>query len=819
MKSGQNKISSAVSALLTAAILLAPPVARATIVDSEYTRPLLDPATQNKWVTAIPNALMAAFTFTPHTVDSAIAAGFPAGICGVSEDCYTISVKQFQQDLGLVDELTGLPLLTTVNGYGTATNAPSVGPFVGSVWHAPSPTFRSTSNRPYRVTWLNELPNLEPPGHDPTVDAGENAPNNYPYNRIVTHMHGAHVQDDSDGYPEAWFTPGFALTGTTYAPSIWGPAGTYRYENTQEAATTWYHDHASGLTHTNTHMGMAGFSLITDANEQCLQGIGTGCTKVLPTDPYEVGFALQDRTFWPDGSIAMPDLPVRNLLDPTCQTEDGEVIPSTCPTVQFSKAADGHLILYDATIVDPLLRGPFTGTSTTLEYFGNMPLVNGVVYGKYDMEPRVYRMRFIGGTDSRTWVLQLEDRATPGVAIPFWQIGSEQGLLNTPVQRTNMDLLPGERLDVLVDLNGIPAGHKLVLKNRGPDSPYAGPPFNSSESSTVIPEIMEFTIIALDGTIADVPAPTTATNLRPVSGSVVALPAPTAPVRNVSLIEVTDEYGRTMPTIDNRGFMQMGVPVTETIQLNDVEQWDIINTTVDAHPIHLHLVAFQVIDRQALPPADSVTGVTPGFVAPVTNVATNTFTQPSYTTTGPTIPPEAWEAGWKDTVDCPPGMVTRVKAKFDIAGNYVWHCHILSHEEHDMMRPFTVVDNTVAITPTIKANTAQGTLTISSADELTVTANLNPGNNVGTNADWWVAAETAAGFYHWSSNSTPWLWQPTLAATYQGPVGAVRETVIFNASTLTPGTYTLYFGLDTVMDGLVTYDHLIFDSVEVTVTP
>jgi hypothetical protein len=156
-------------------------------------------------------------------------------------------------------------------------------------------------------------------------------------------------------------------------------------------------------------------------------------------------------------------------------------------------------------------------------------------------------------------------------------------------------------------------------------------------------------------------------------------------VRKVSLIEITDNYGRTMPTIDARGFMPMGVPITENIKLNDVEQWDIINTTVDAHPMHLHQVAFQLIDRVKLAT----------FTAPVTNTMTGVFSQPNYTTPALVVGttqfmPDLWEAGWKDTIDCPPGWVTRVRAKFDIEGLYVWHCHILSHEEHDMMRSFKV---------------------------------------------------------------------------------------------------------------------------------
>jgi FtsP/CotA-like multicopper oxidase with cupredoxin domain len=696
MKRKKNRKASLLRALLLSSTvtLALQSAAYAAIADPNYTRPLLDPATQLKWLTAIPNALMAGFTYTPHSAVTATAAGFPAGVCGVTEDCYTISARMFQQNLGLVDELTKAPMLTTVYGYGTATNAPGGVAGVGSIWHSPAPTIKSTSNRPYRVTWLNELPNIEPPGHDPTIDGGPNAAFNYPYNRIVTHMHGAHVEPHSDGYPEAWFSPGFAKKGTTFRPSLFGPEGTYRYINTQEAATTWYHDHASGLTHINTQMGMAGFSPITDDNEKCLQGLAPGvagvcgaAVKVLPTDPFEIGFALQDRTFWPDGSIAMPDQPVRDLLSASCKKDAlGITIPTSCPIVPFSKAPDGHLITYDPTLADTEQRGPYAATNTTLEYFGNMPMVNGVVYGKFDVEPRWYRMRLIGGTDSRTWVIKLVNRTT-GLTIPMWQIGSEQGFLNTPVDRTTgIDLMPGERVDVLVDFRAVTTpGTKIVMQNVGPDIPYQGPnAVPALAASTVIPEIMEFNSLGTAGLTAtpDV-APLLTTNLRPVSLPVAALTTTVGtPVRNVSLIEITDNLGRTMPTVDARGFMPMGVPITEQVKLNDVEEWDIINTTMDAHPMHLHLVAFQLINRQTFDPLT--------FVAPVTNTTTGVYSQPAYTATGVAATPAAWEAGWKDTIDCPPGYVTRVKAKFDIDGLYVWHCHILSHEEHDMMRAFKV---------------------------------------------------------------------------------------------------------------------------------
>ena len=312
-----------------------------------------------------------------------------------------------------------------------------------------------------------------PNGFDPTVDCGMNAPDCFPYNRIVTDVHGAHVKDDSDGYAQAWFTPGFALTGPGWLPSTYGPEGTYRYPMDQEAGTIWYHDHAMGLTHNNTQMGLAGFFPITDANEQALIA-----ANILPTGEFELGFALQDRMFDLSGQFAMPDAPVVDIYNfPACDPTSRTTRLATCGPL-FMKAADGHLIPYDAAgMVDPAgvnADAPFLAASTSLEYFGNMPVVNGVTYGTATVQARRYRMRFIGGSDSRTWVMKLVRRDSSAV-VPFWQIGSDQGFLSSPVSRDTIDLMPGERVDVLVDLTGIPAGTKVVLQNIGPDDPYAGP--------------------------------------------------------------------------------------------------------------------------------------------------------------------------------------------------------------------------------------------------------------------------------------------------------------------------------------------------------
>jgi spore coat protein A len=733
----------AVAALLAWAASPQPAAAQTTMVLPDYSLPLLTPASQAPvaWTNVIPNALASYYTYVPYSNADAVALGFPAS-CGnkalatpadvaSTEDCYTITMQSNPQQLalpatagfggpGLLDA-NGVPFgppaatpLTRAYGYGSGGqnwippgaavavtgNAPA--PFTNGqigtagIWHWPAPTIRGTKGRPIRVQWLNELPNVPPVGFDPSLDCGPNTSSCFPYNRVVVHAHGAHVQGDSDGNAVAWFTPNFLTTGMNYALSPYGPPGTYRYPMDQEAATVWYHDHAMGLTHLNTEMGLAGFFPITDANEQALIA-----TNILPTGNYELGFALQDRYFDINGQFAMPDYPIYNLNSPGCTlTVNGLADPATCARVDWMKdPADGHLVPYvpgSPFLLDPINAGaPFPAASTSLEYFGNMPVVNGVTYGKFDVEPRRYRMRFIGGTDSRTWIMQLVDRTTLAV-IPFWQIGTEQGFLNNPVQRTSMALMPGERLDVLVDFTGITPGSKIVMQNLGPDTPYAGP-FNPVIPSVDIPEIMEFNVVGLVG-VDNILPPSAATSLR--APIVPLVKTPTTPIRNVSLVEKTDQFGRILPTIDGRGFMPMGVPATELVRQNDTEEWDIINTTVDAHPMHLHLVAFQLINRQQYDPAT--------YVPVVTDTVNQIFTQPSYTPLGPVVLPTADEAGWKDTIDCPPGYVTRVRAKFDIASDlYVWHCHILSHEEHDMMRPLVVfadgvcgADNGAALTAT-----------------------------------------------------------------------------------------------------------------------
>jgi spore coat protein A len=271
------------------------------------------------------------------------------------------------------------------------------------------------------------------------------------------------------------------------------------------------------------------------------------------------------------------------------------------------------------------------------------------------------------------------------------QIGTDNGLLETPVELTQLLIAPGERHDLVVDFNGLT---EVFLRNFGPDAPFKGfnpdgtvsdgaggaePPANPATTG----KIMRFAVNQpLNGAIADATV-MAGTNLRPA-----ILPlAQTGATRNLVLFEGLDNHGRLQPLLGTlaQGSQAWFEPITENPMVDDVEVWEVYNGTEDAHPIHLHLVSFQILSRE------SFTGVVEekaqqmhdgsfGVGGKLTDVVLG----------GDARGPEANEMGWKDTAVMLPGEVTRVIARFDRPGRYVWHCHILSHEDHEMMRPFHV---------------------------------------------------------------------------------------------------------------------------------
>jgi spore coat protein A len=263
-------------------------------------------------------------------------------------------------------------------------------------------------------------------------------------------------------------------------------------------------------------------------------------------------------------------------------------------------------------------------------------------------------------------------------------------LLVTPVPLTRLLLAPGERADLVVDFSG---QTQLTLRNFGPDEPFKG--FNPDGSisdgaggvappadPTTTGQVMQFNV---NQPLSGVPDATVAvgTVLRP---DILPLEQ-TGASRQLVLFEGLDEYGRLQPLLGTLadGSLTWFQSITENPMLDDVELWEVYNATEDAHPIHLHLVAFQMLNRESFDgyveerPQEQHNGsYGVGGVLHVTALG------------GDARDPEPNEAGWKDTAVMLPGEVTRVLAKFDRPGRYVWHCHILSHEDHEMMRPYYV---------------------------------------------------------------------------------------------------------------------------------
>ena len=734
-----------------------------------------------------------------------------------SADSYAIAARQFKQQIlpgGIWNTLDGRADAfppTTVWGYGpdadplpdssTLGGAPGVAPAANSQFNFPGYTLETRADVPVKVRWINDLVdgngNYLPPlltvdqtlhwanppqvcadgrtatdcmGNDPTPYTGP-VP-------LVTHLHGAHVDWTSDGYPEAWWLPAAADIPSDYARKggLFGDAtGTnpgnlgfadYEYRNDQPATTLWYHDHALGMTRTNVYAGLAGYWLIrgdhtpvgggakvTDsvddagspaANDGVLPGPAPTAGEATlavnsPGDPVrnalrEIPILIQDRSFNADGSFFYPtnrsyfeglESPANLLID---FAPDSDIAPLWNPEVFF-----------------------------------NVMVVNGVSWPKLEVAQAKYRFRLLNGCNSRFLNLALfvvdpaTGRVDPSREIPFYVIGYEQGPLpnvvkistgfatalagdgNVPaadqaVPDPDQALLmaPAERPDVLVDFSGLPNGTVVRMVNTGPDDPFDG--FNgiAGEEAVADPlttgQIMQFVVnSALTGASPTDPngaTPATAIEnlvLNPevalgvttrslqvslneeesdqvcvvggFGGTTIlqlddvdpsdfakscedAGGTPFAPkaalLGTVAMVGVdpqgvplrwTDQGGESLPVdVQLADGSTVQIKVTENPTVGDTEEWQIYNFTEDAHPIHLHLVRFQVIGRTLFD------GATP---SPHNSV-------------------QLWETGYKDMVIAYPGEVTTVKATFDIPGLYVWHCHILEHEDNEMMRPYVV---------------------------------------------------------------------------------------------------------------------------------
>jgi FtsP/CotA-like multicopper oxidase with cupredoxin domain len=596
----------------------------------------------------------------------------------------------------------------------------------------------------------------------------------------VPHLHGAEDLSQYDGHPDAWFTPGFAQKGPGFVTN------TYNYPNQQEATTLWFHDHSLGIVRLNVFSGLAGFYLIRDNRD-------TGTTTnpiTLPGGAFEQEFFVADRSFDINGQLLFPD--GSGASNP--QGFNGFNGPPGNPNLH-----------------------PFT----IPEYFGDVMTVNGKSWPYLEVQPRRYRFRFVDGSNARFLRMQLFQEATAngsftgiatlftdpnGVGIPgppIWQIGSDGGLLNAP---TNIDagssaphlfMAPAERSDVIVDFGG-QAGKRFVLTNTAlapfpnggantqeflPPPAQQGPTDanpNGLGPYEIVDQVMEFRV--------DLPLTGTDTSFNPAgnhpplraSPIVDIRPADThLPVdrhRQLVLDEIEDvNTGAPVEVILNNSHWNgkregsstvvpgsvsngHGLQGTEAPQEGATEIWEIANLTPDTHPIHIHLIQFQIINVQpfnteadlcpytgqdnfdfsgpqyraawdSLFPGGTFNGFSffpgtfiPGYGPPLNYLTANAdgaiggnlafgSSQNQYFV-GPPVPPDPRDAGWKDTFKMFPCAVTRLAIRWapqDLpAGSthagtdyfpfdpttggpgYVWHCHIIDHEDNEMMRPLLI---------------------------------------------------------------------------------------------------------------------------------
>jgi spore coat protein A len=515
------------------------------------------------------------------------------------------------------------------------------------------PTIEARKGAPAKITVVNGLG--APPlaaAMDHTLMGMTSTDGTAP--RGVIHLHGAHSEPAQDGLPADTITP--------------GQSNTYSYVNDQDAAGLWYHDHSWGMTRLQVSAGLAGQYWLRDDYDT---GRPDNALH-LPSGVSELPLTFQDKSFNADGTLAYP-------------------VGAFCGTA----APNGY----------PNQWAP--------ESFGDVAVVNGKVTPNLNVARGVYRFRVLNASNARFYHVSFP------TGVPVYQIGTDGGLLNTPVPRTDLLIAPAERADLLVDLRSATPGFKFRLTNDA-NSPYSSPSAPPGDDEAPLHDLMQFTVTGARGFQGDIPR-----TLRGGPNQPAVLPTLKATaLRSIMLNEISDPtIGEPVRGHINNQFYSDPTgtaPRTtqiETPKLNRVEEWDIVNTTGDAHPIHLHLTQFRLLNRQAFDEPAYTAYVNrklpwPGLPDPAVSGLGPWPAQSagSYLSGSPTSP-AANEQGWKDTIIAPPGMVTRILVPFGgtaagvpapyvgdkktatvqrFVGTYVFHCHILEHEDNDMMQPFRV---------------------------------------------------------------------------------------------------------------------------------
>jgi FtsP/CotA-like multicopper oxidase with cupredoxin domain len=668
----------------------------------------LDPNTVPKFV----NQLKRPATFVPVGTKFDPQLGRNIPLYEVTE------VTTFQQILP-----PGFPK-TKIYAYSGQANVAGPGDFpnIQNVASTPGPTFEARANHRIFVHYNNEIegphmfpvdptihaanPNNAAIPQPPFVDANGNLlvpfPPGYPQfqSPVVTvpHLHGGFTPSASDGFPESWFADFSEFPGVV-GPTFTGT--TFEYFNGQLPTLLWYHDHALGMTRLNLAAGLEGMFVIRDPEND-------NVSPLLPSGDFEWPLMLTDRAFNSDGSIHF-----------TTVGDNPDFHPYWDP-----------------------------------EYFGDEIMVNGRVWPNLNVQRRQYRFRIVDGSNARFYGLSFVNQTT-GQTIPFIQIGSDGGFLRAPVTMTHKLVAICERIDILVDFSNLPAGTKVVMTN---DANAPNPGGSPPDANTGV--VMQFTVV-----------PSQAIHPKPLPATLITIPTltPSANIGNPKLFTLNEQESPNSALnpgnplhvlIDGRAFHE---PVTEIPRAGVTEEWYIQNLTQDAHPIHIHLVEFQLEDRQAIdanrmlayfeflngpnsalplanPPIRINIENAVKFCDPATNDpnnpqdpsdptcvlpardfqfdtqngalgTTDNFTEPGVPSTAIPASQFPGEDGWKDVVLAPPFVVTRLLVRLAVqAANdatlqpgqntfpfdptagpgYVWHCHILDHEDNDMMRPMVI---------------------------------------------------------------------------------------------------------------------------------
>jgi len=687
---------------------------------------LANPAAQFEaagFVTPVPDAMQPAYKYVPD-----------------KKGRYKVKVRTGMHSAGLVDELTGAPLQTPVWGYADSNARDKAG-----LW--PGKTFEVQSGQGItEVTWANSLSKVNAhllpvdtsmhwcyslPGYEGYSIPVDGVP-------IITHLHGGHSDFQYDGNPEFFYSPDGVIQGPQWANVPGGFTEKFQYDNNVPAGNLWYHDHALGITRLNVYAGMAGFYFVRDSDDTG----DTTNTLGLPAWPYEKAYAIQDRMFLNTGELFYPAFPGDPYYEDFITGEGANLPPGVFPGGGPTGLAEffGDFMVVNGTIwpyeeVEPrnyrlrLLNGTdsrfmalqffevFAGATGLTDAAGASTVVKQLDFTVIGSDqglassPNTNQNLLLSEPGSRYDVVVDFGQVAPGNRVIMWNIGGDEpfggeigvGQIYSHTDRVMaFDVsLPMGALSVVADVSPI-AGAFAAF----------GPPAIESTDLTRVPrKVALFEGKDEYGRLQ--PLLGTAEPAIDHTGASIDWPA------NDKYTSAVMPDGTPMPLIGQmEGSIAWHSPTTENPALGSTEEWEIWNMTGDGHPVHLHLVNFKVVDRQeivfdsntdedgflleGLSPADDGVYLQPQPTVQHNSVAGDPATygmgfrivHPSNADDayGAMIPDAAIEAIGvventpKDMVTALPGQVTRIRMTFDKPGRYVWHCHILSHEDHEMMR-------------------------------------------------------------------------------------------------------------------------------------